>query len=111
MKFCAHENIFSRMPLNCFHGQDQSAAWFRGREIQVLSDYANENHSDLPSFKRALDCSLPACHMRAKQSTAEMRVRTAIQPGRAGGTGLLSDHSASSLGQEFAGPAGFRQTG
>ena len=54
----------------------------------------------LPSFKQALDCSLPSCHVRAKQSTAEMHVRTAIQHGRSGRTGLLPDLAAAPLGQE-----------
>ena len=54
----------------------------------------------LPSFKRALDCSLPSCHVRDIQSTAEMHVRTAIQHGRSGGTGLLPDLAAAPLGQE-----------
>ena len=54
----------------------------------------------LPSFKRALDCSLPSCHVRDKQSTAEMHVRTASQHGRSGGTGLLPDLAAAPLGQE-----------
>ena len=60
----------------------------------------------LPSVKRALDWSLPACDVRAKQSTAEMHVRTAIQPCRASKTGLLPDLSASLLGQVFAGTVG-----
>ena len=60
----------------------------------------------LPSVKRALDWSLPACDVRAKQSTAEMRVRTAIQPCRVSKTGLLPDLSASLLGQVFAGTVG-----
>ena len=51
-----------------------------------------------------LDCSLPACQVRLKQTPAEMHVRTAIQSGRFSGTRLLPDLAASPLGQEFAGP-------
>ena len=69
---------------------------FRGREIRVLSVLCKWNHS----CPWALDCSLPSCHVRDKQSTAEMHVRTAIQHGRSGGTGLLPDLAAAPLGQE-----------
>ena len=54
----------------------------------------------LASFKRALDCSLPACHVRVKQSIAEVHVGTEIQPRSSGRVELVPDLAVSPLSQE-----------
>ena len=77
---CHCNHLFSHVPwLVCM---------VPGREIQVLSVLCKWNHS-CPLLSGQRTVVLPSCHMRAKESMAEMHVRTAIQHGRSGWTSRL----------------------
>ena len=97
-----HRRVFERATVNTYSHMS--------RDCLYGSRAGNPNIDCFVQMKPFRSCPLlsghwtvvlPSCHVRANwQSTAEMHVRTAIQLGRSGWTGLLPDLVAVPFDQE-----------